>query len=132
MTPLRPNTDFDQYLPVVRDPGPPPVYRPEPLPGVQQAPQPTVVHYHEAPAPDRTVQRLALGAGVGGGAVVAGVYFGPLLVGALTAIAADLAVLALLVAVSAWGIVSVVRSVGGKEGQAAAKTVSRRGRGRRP
>lgn len=78
--------------------------------------KPTVIeqHYHAAPQPDRTVQRLALGAGMGAGTVAAGVYFGPLLVGVLTAIAANLAVLALLVAVVAWGVVTVVKAVGGK------------------
>ncbi|MFD3797318.1 DUF6251 family protein [Streptomyces californicus] len=75
---------------------------------------PQVVHVHQAP-PDRTVQRLALGTGVGAGAVAAGVYFGPLLVGALTAIAANLAILALVAAVCAWGVVTVVKSIGGKD-----------------
>ncbi|WP_405195410.1 DUF6251 family protein [Streptomyces anulatus] len=73
---------------------------------------PRVVHVHQAP-PDRTVQRLALGSGMGAGAVAAGVYFGPLLVGVLTAIAANLVVLVLLVAVGVWGVVTVVKSVGG-------------------
>lgn len=73
---------------------------------------PQVVHVHQAP-PDRTVQRLALGSGMGAGAVAAGVYFGPLLVGVLTAIAANLALLALVAAVCAWGVVTVVKSVGG-------------------
>jgi len=71
---------------------------------------PQVIHVHQAP-PDRTVQRLALGSGVGAGAVAAGVYFGPLLVGVLTAIAANLAILALVAAVCAWGVVTVVKSV---------------------
>ncbi|WP_405399593.1 DUF6251 family protein [Streptomyces microflavus] len=71
---------------------------------------PQVVHVHQAP-PDRTVQRLALGSGMGAGMVAAGVYFGPLLVGVLTAIAANLALVA---AVCAWGVVTVVKSVGGK------------------
>ncbi|MFE1729688.1 DUF6251 family protein [Streptomyces bacillaris] len=74
---------------------------------------PQVVHVHHAP-PDRTVQRLALGSGIGAGTVAAGVYFGPLLVGVLTAIAANLAILALVAAVCAWGVVTVVKSVGGK------------------
>ncbi|THA76358.1 hypothetical protein E6R60_12060 [Streptomyces sp. A0642] len=89
---------------------------------VQQAPQQIVQHIHHAP-PDRTVQRIALGSGVGAGAVAAGVYFGPLLVGVLTAIAANLAMLAFLAAVMAWGVVSVVKSVGGSDGKAAAKRV---------
>ncbi|MCZ7417683.1 DUF6251 family protein [Streptomyces sp. WMMC897] len=123
-----------------------PAHQPGPVPGVAQvvrlpdgthtyadpatfapqAVQPQVVHQHihQAP-PDRTVARLALGSGVGAGTVAAGVYFGPLLVGSLTAIAANLAILALLAAVGTWGVVTVVRSVGGTEGQAAAKAVSR-------
>ncbi|NVI33004.1 DUF6251 family protein [Streptomyces sp. CAI-17] len=92
-------------------------------------PQNILQHIHHAP-PDRTVQRLALGSGIGAGTVAAGVYFGPLLVGVLTAIAANLALLAFLAAVMAWGVVTVVRSVGGSEGKAAAKAVSR-GRRRR-
>lgn len=73
---------------------------------------PVVQHIHHA-APDRTVQRIALGSGVGAGAVAAGVYFGPLLVGVLTAIAANLAILALVAVVLTWGVVTVVRSLGG-------------------
>ncbi|MFD8550371.1 DUF6251 family protein [Streptomyces fradiae] len=73
-------------------------------------PVPVVQHIHHAP-PDRTVQRVALGAGVGAGAVGAGVYFGPLLVGVLAAIAANLALLALIATVCAWGVVTVVRSL---------------------
>ncbi|MFJ8826115.1 DUF6251 family protein [Streptomyces sp. NPDC102467] len=72
---------------------------------------PQVVHIHQA-APDRTVQRLALGSGVGAGAVAAGVYFGPLLVGVLTAIAANLAMLAFMVLILGWGVTAVVRAVG--------------------
>ncbi|MFE5171706.1 DUF6251 family protein [Streptomyces sp. NPDC056634] len=79
---------------------------------VQQQAGPQVVHIHQAP-PDRTVQRVALGSGVGAGAVAAGVYFGPLLVGVLTAIAANLAILAFIALVLAWGVVTVVRSVAG-------------------
>ncbi|MFD7747151.1 DUF6251 family protein [Streptomyces sp. NPDC059698] len=79
---------------------------------------PQVVHVHQAP-PDRTVQRLALGSGMGAGAVAAGVYFGPLLVGVLTAIAANLALFALVAAVCAWGVVTVVKSIGGNSGRKA-------------
>ncbi|MFF5647921.1 DUF6251 family protein [Streptomyces collinus] len=81
----------------------------------QQPAGPQVVHIHQAP-PDRTVQRVALGSGVGAGAVAAGVYFGPLLVGALTAIAANLAMLAFIALVLGWAVVTVVRAVsdGGK------------------
>ncbi|MGW0968311.1 DUF6251 family protein [Streptomyces sp. NPDC002516] len=94
---------------------------------VQQPAGPQVVHIHQAP-PDRTVQRIALGSGVGAGAVAAGVYFGPLLVGVLTAIAANLAILALLAAVMAWGVVTIVRSIGGSDGKAAVKKHRRDGR----
>ncbi|MBZ6294828.1 hypothetical protein KVH30_30295 [Streptomyces olivaceus] len=88
----------------------------------QQPSGPQVVHVHQAP-PDRTVQRVALGSGVGAGAVAAGVYFGPLLVGALTAIAANLAILAFIALVLGWSVVTVVRSV--TEG---GKSTGRRGR----
>ncbi|QHA09727.1 hypothetical protein GQF42_21230 [Streptomyces broussonetiae] len=98
-----------------------------PMPPAQVAPPMVVQHIHHAP-PDRTVQRIALGSGVGAGAVAAGVYFGPLLVGVLTAMAADLAMLAFLAAVMAWGVVTVVRSVGGSDGKAAAKRLGRKGR----
>ncbi|MFB6706392.1 DUF6251 family protein [Streptomyces sp. NPDC056333] len=97
------------------------------LPVQQAAPQIVHQHIHQAP-PDRTVQRIALGSGVGAGAVAAGVYFGPLLIGVLTAIAANLAMLAFLAAVMAWGVVSVVKSVGGSDGKAAAKRLGRKGR----
>jgi hypothetical protein len=90
----------------------------------QQPVQQIVQHIHHAP-PDRTVQRIALGSGVGAGAVAAGVYFGPLLVGVLTAIAANLAILAFLAAVLAWGVVSVVKSFGGPDGKSAARAIGR-------
>ncbi|WP_432155972.1 DUF6251 family protein [Streptomyces sp. bgisy153] len=93
---------------------------PQPYSGPQVIHQ----HVHQAP-PDRTVQRVALGSGVGAGAVAAGVYFGPLLVGVLTAMAANLALLALIASVCAWGVVTVVRSVGGEDGKRAANTVRR-------
>ncbi|MFD7978813.1 DUF6251 family protein [Streptomyces sp. NPDC059071] len=88
------------------------------------APQVVHQHIHEAP-PDRTVQRIALGSGIGAGAVAAGVYFGPLLVGALTAIAANLALLAFLAVTLAWGVHTVVKSIGGPDGKAAAKTLTK-------
>ncbi|MEU0285445.1 DUF6251 family protein [Streptomyces sp. NPDC006147] len=88
----------------------------------QQPTGPQVVHIHQAP-PDRTVQRVALGSGVGAGAVAAGVYFGPLLVGALTAIAANLAMLAFIALVLGWAVVTVVRAVGDSN-----KSPTRRGR----
>ncbi|ROQ31944.1 hypothetical protein EDD98_0911 [Streptomyces sp. PanSC19] len=102
------------------------------LPAIQPAAGPQVVHQHihQAP-PDRTVQRIALGSGIGAGTVAAGVYFGPLLVGALTAIAANLALLAFLAAVLAWGVVSVVKSIGGPDGKAAAKTLAKSRKRRR-
>ncbi|MFD9564784.1 DUF6251 family protein [Streptomyces sp. NPDC059994] len=96
-----------------------PAVRPE-----QVGPQVVHQHIHQAP-PDRTVQRLALGSGIGAGTVAAGVYFGPLLVAALTAIAADLAFLAFLAVVLTWGVVTLVRSVGGSDGRAAARTLSK-------
>ncbi|MFE2633956.1 DUF6251 family protein [Streptomyces scopuliridis] len=89
-----------------------------------QSAVPQVVHIHQA-APDRTVQRVALGAGVGAGAVGASVYFGPMLVAAITSMAVSLAVVALVVVATAWGLVTVVRSVGGTDGKAAAKNLSK-------
>ncbi|WP_425829621.1 DUF6251 family protein [Streptomyces fractus] len=77
---------------------------------VQQQAGPQVVHIHQAP-PDRTVQRIALGSGIGAGTVAAGVYFGPLLVGVLTAIAANLAMLAFITLLLGWAVVTVVRAV---------------------
>jgi uncharacterized membrane protein len=100
------------------------VYRPESLPTGQQPGQPIVQHIHQAP-PDRTVQRVALGSGVGAGTVAAGVYFGPLLVAAMTSIAVDLAITAFVILVIAWGVVTVVRSIGGEDGQAAAKALGK-------
>uniref|UniRef100_A0AAU2VUE2 DUF6251 family protein n=1 Tax=Streptomyces sp. NBC_00008 TaxID=2903610 RepID=A0AAU2VUE2_9ACTN len=97
---------------------------PHTLPAPQAPPQQIVQHIHHAP-PDRTVQRLALGSGVGAGVVAAGVYFGPLLVGVLTAIAANLAILAFLAVAMVWGVTTLVKSVGGSEGKTASKSVSR-------
>ncbi|MFI6767274.1 DUF6251 family protein [Streptomyces sp. NPDC050355] len=120
---------FDNQLPAVPQQTQMPVYRPEALPTPAGIDQPHVVvqHIHQAP-PDRTVQRVALGAGVGGGAVAAGVYFGPLLVAAISSMAISLAVVALVVVVIAWAVVTTVRSIGGPEGQAAAKAL-RKGKG---
>lgn len=101
---------------------------PAALPAQPSAPQ--VVHIHQAP-PDRTIQRVALGSGMGAGTVAAGVYFGPLLVAAMTSMAISLAVVAVVVTVSAWAVVTVVRSIGGAEGKAAVETVRQAGRGRR-
>ncbi|MFE3016707.1 DUF6251 family protein [Streptomyces sp. NPDC059256] len=88
----------------------------------QQVPQIVHQHIHQAP-PDRTVQRVALGSGIGAGAVGASVYFGPLLVAAITSMAVSLAVAALVVIAITYGLVTVVRSVGGPDGKAAAKNV---------
>jgi hypothetical protein len=103
---------------------------PADLAAAQHSATPQVVHIHQAP-PDRTVQRLALGSGVGAGTVAAGVYFGPLLVGALTSMAIDLAVVAVVIVAAAWAIVVMVRSVGGPDGRNAAKTLASARRGRR-
>ncbi|MFD8799527.1 DUF6251 family protein [Streptomyces atroolivaceus] len=95
------------------------------LPAQQQAPQQIVQHIHQAP-PDRTVQRIALGSGIGAGAVAAGVYFGPLLVGVLAAIAANLALLAFLAVAMVWGVTTLVKSTSGTNTRAASKSLRRR------
>ncbi|MFJ6778410.1 DUF6251 family protein [Streptomyces yangpuensis] len=92
------------------------------LPATYAGPQVVHQHIHQAP-PDRTVQRIALGSGVGAGAVAAGVYFGPLLVGVLTAIAANIAMLAFLALILAWGVHTVVKSIGSPDAAAAVKNV---------
>ncbi|WP_030417260.1 DUF6251 family protein [Streptomyces sp. NRRL S-1448] len=124
MTPRR--YQFDNPLPAPREPQQPVVYRPEPLPTpvAYDHQQVIVQHIHQAP-PDRTVQRVALGAGVGGGAVAAGVYFGPLLVAAISSMAISLAVVAFVVVVIGWGSVTLVRSLGGPDGKAAAQNVAK-------
>ncbi|MEV8365912.1 DUF6251 family protein [Streptomyces niveus] len=104
-------------------------YQAPAAPVVSSGPQVVHQHIHQAP-PDRTVQRVALGSGMGAGAVAAGVYFGPLLVGALTAIAANLAILAFLAVALTWGVVTLVRSVGGTDGKAAAQNVRKARRGK--
>ncbi|RSS85968.1 DUF6251 family protein, partial [Streptomyces sp. WAC05950] len=88
------------------------------LPAPYAGPQVLHQHIHQA-APDKTVQRIALGSGVGAGTVAAGVYFGPLLIGALTAIAANIAMLAFLALVLGWGVHTVVKSIGSPEAGAA-------------
>ncbi|MBV9024244.1 MAG: hypothetical protein JO362_10735 [Streptomycetaceae bacterium] len=114
---------FDMPLPAIRETAPPAVYQPQPLAPHDGQPHPVVVqHIHQAP-PDRTIARVALGAGMGGGAIAAGVYFGPLLVATLASMAASMAFIALIAAVSGWAVVSVVRSVGGPDGKAAAKNI---------
>ncbi|WP_066956223.1 DUF6251 family protein [Streptomyces lushanensis] len=106
---------------------------PAALPAPQQSGGPQVVHIHQAP-PDRTMQRVALGSGIGAGAVGASVYFGPMLIAAITSMAVSLAVVALVVVAITYGLVTVVRAVGGTDGKNAAAAVaqvapkSRRGR----
>jgi hypothetical protein len=108
---------FDNELPSF-EPRPLPVPRPDTSVGQsptvapayfeqQQYAQPQVIHVHQAP-PDRTVQRLALGAGVGAGAVAGAVYFGPLLVASLWSIAIIFAVGGLVLAVIVRGITAVL------------------------
>ena len=93
----------------------------------QQPTQPQVVHIHQAP-PDRTVQRVALGAGMGGGMAAACVYFGPLLVASMASMAASLAILALVAVAGAWGVVSVIRTVDGHQAaKANRKALARKG-----
>ncbi|WP_329311687.1 DUF6251 family protein [Streptomyces sp. NBC_01262] len=126
---------FDNQLPTTRTPAPLPVHRPVPLPEQQQADgrhqehQVVVQHFHAAP-PDRTLQRLALGAGMGAGAVAAGVYFLPMLIIAVQSLVAALMTLAVILAVACWAIVTIVQAVGGSTGNAAAKTLTRTRRGR--
>ncbi|MFB6860479.1 DUF6251 family protein [Streptomyces virginiae] len=100
------------------------------LPAPYAGPQVVHQHIHQA-APDKTVQRIALGSGVGAGAVAASVYFGPLLVGALTAIAANIAMLAFLALILGWGVHTVVKSIGSPEASAAVKNVAKARRKRR-
>ncbi|MEV7613791.1 DUF6251 family protein [Streptomyces sp. NPDC089799] len=100
------------------------------LPAAYSGPQVVHQHIHQAP-PDRIVQRLALGSGIGAGTVAAGVYFGPLLVGVLTAIAANIAFLAFLALMLGWGVHTVVKSIGSPEGAQAAKNLRSARRGRR-
>ncbi|WP_235438905.1 DUF6251 family protein [Streptomyces yangpuensis] len=100
------------------------------LPATYAGPQVVHQHIHQA-APDKTVQRIALGSGVGAGAVAAGVYFGPLLVGALTAIAANIAMLAFLALILGWCVHTVVKSIGSPDAAAAVKNVRKARRKRR-
>ncbi|MFF8900593.1 DUF6251 family protein [Streptomyces lydicus] len=122
---------FDNHLPAIPQQPQAPVYRPEmlPTPGYTEQPHVVVQHIHQAP-PDRTVQRVALGAGVGAGAVAAGVYFGPLLVAAISSMAISLAVVALVIVAVAWGLVSGVKALGGPDGKAASQNLSK-ARGKR-
>ncbi|MDI5968626.1 DUF6251 family protein [Streptomyces sp. SL13] len=118
---------FDNPLPAPTT-VPPTVHQPYIPAACETTPQMVVQHIHQA-APDRTVQRVALGAGVGGGAVVAGVYFGPLLVAALASMAASLAVVALVAVAAGWAVVHVVRAVDGHaDAKTARKSLTRKGR----
>jgi hypothetical protein len=106
---------FDNHQVPTFEPRPLPVQPPTapveqlyPYPEYSQQPVPTqTIHVHQAP-PDRTVQRLALGAGAGGGAVAGAVYFGPLLVASLWSIAIIFAVGGLVLAVIVRGITAIL------------------------
>lgn len=104
---------FDNHLPVAREAAPLPV---QPSAGVTEtvttAQHPQVVHIHQA-APDRTLQRVALGSGMGAGAVAASVYFGPLLIAAITSMAISLAVLTFSFTVLVFGVVVITRTLRG-------------------
>lgn len=123
---------FDNPLPTRPDTGAAPVvYQPQPIPtaydATQGGGQVVVQHIHQA-APDHTVQRLALGAGVGGGAVAAGVYFGPLLIASLASMAISLGAVALVLVAIAYGFITVVRSIDGhQDAKTARKALARKG-----
>ncbi len=119
---------FDNPLPVPTTPAAPPmVYQPQPLPAAYEQQPQQIVHIHQAP-PDRTVARVALGAGTGAGMVAAGVYFGPLLVAALASMAASLGMLALVAVAGGWAVVHVVRSLDGHaDAKAARRALPRKG-----
>lgn len=125
MSPTPKRYRFDNQVPTF-EPRPLPARRPDegqqiaPTPAPDQAfswhqekvpvqPQ-QIIHVHQAP-PDRSLQRLALGAGMGAGAVAAGVYYGPLLTASLSFMAICIVVTGLVVMVVAWAIVMVARSV---------------------
>lgn len=119
MTPTPRRYQFDMPIPPV-EPRPLPVRRPDttvagqatqvPASYEQQPQQVIVQHIHQA-QPDRIMQRLALGAGIGGGATAGAVYFGPLLVASMEMIAITFLIGGLVIAVLAWSIVSVVGSL---------------------
>lgn len=118
MSPTPRKYRFDNPIPTF-EPRPLPARRPEEgtqivgTPGgeqqvwQQQPPVQQVIHVHQAP-PDRTLQRLFLGAGIGAGAVAGAVYFGPLLVASLWSIAIVFAVGGLVLAVIVRGITAVL------------------------
>ncbi|MBY8879735.1 DUF6251 family protein [Actinacidiphila acidipaludis] len=66
-----------------------------------------VIHVHQAP-PDRTLQRLAMGAGVGAGTVVGAVYAGPMLAASLWTIVIIFAIGGLVLAVIVRGITAIL------------------------
>lgn len=92
---------------------------PPPLPESRQVfssehlPQPPqIVHIHQAP-PDRTVQRLALGAGIGGGALVAAVFVGPMLVVLVQSLVLGIISLTVALAVAGWVVHTLVAAISG-------------------
>lgn len=111
---------FDVPMPG-SEPRPLPVRRPEAVPAEHDRwvpagpyePQPVqqVIHVHEAAQPDRVLQRLALGAGMGLGATFAAVYLGPLLVASMELMVITLLAGGLVIGVMAWAVVSVVGSL---------------------
>lgn len=101
------------HRPVVRLPDGTPTYAPQPL-TPQNPASPQVVHVHQAP-PDRTMQRVALGSGIGAGTTAAGVYFGPLLVAAMTSMAINLAVVAVVIIALVWGGTTLARTLTGSD-----------------
>lgn len=120
MSPTPKRYRFDNEMPSF-EPRPLPVQRPEASVGQspmqvpayyeqQQYAQPQVIHVHQAP-PDRTLQRVALGSGIGAGATAATAFLGPLLVASLTAMVWILLAGALGVAVLGWAIVQVTGSL---------------------
>lgn len=110
---------FDNQLPVHQPVPVPPVQRLDAgtAPVEQQPAQQIVVqHIHQAP-PDRTLQRAAFGTGIGAGAVVTAVYFGPLLIASLTTMAIIVLAGALAIAVLAVAIVHVTGALRPAQGR---------------
>lgn len=108
---------FDKPMPPV-EPRPLPARRPQEAPAEPFGPYPLsydhgqqpvqqVIHVHHA-QPDRVLQRLALGAGVGGGMAAAGVYFGPLLIAGMWSIAITFGVGGLVLVVIVRSLVSLL------------------------
>lgn len=116
---------FDTPMPSV-EPRPLPVRRPDAAPvepdrwvpaGPYDQPQQVIVqHIHQA-QPDRVLQRLALGAGMGAGVVAAGVYFGPMLIAGMWSIAITFGVGGLVVVVIARSVVSLLNPPESKTGR---------------